>query len=582
MTNSDYANRLDEIADLLQVKGENPFKVRAIQRASRAIRNSTESIEEHLDAATATEIPGIGQSIAADLTQIRQRNSCDRLDELRNVFPAGIGDLLKIQGLGPKKVKKLYDSLGITDVDSLEVHALAGNLANIDGFGQRTEEQILVEIDRLHRFGGRTPLAHAYPHAVLVLSQLRALTCVEQAEMAGSLRRGRESVRDLDFVVASEEPEVVMDAFVTMAEAGETIVRGSTKTSVFMTGGIQADLRVVPPDVFGATLHHFTGSKEHNIKLRSRALKRGLKISEWGVFELDDKGQETNRLACTAEEDIYEAVGLPFIPPPLRENRGEIEAAEAGKLPKLLELTDVRSDLHLHTVASDGRNTIEEMARAASLRGLEYIAITDHSQSLTIANGLSPESVLKQIAAIDAYNASQPAVRVLKGLEVDILPNGDLDMASEVLQQLDWVIGSIHLAMRQPSAEMTDRLLKAIHSGLISTIGHPTGRIIGGREPIQFEIDTIFDACSQMNVALELNASPERLDINGTLLKRALQRAKLWIAIGTDAHAVEAFHLMHFGVRMAQRGWVPKDRVLNALSFDEFMKTRRAPGPSTT
>jgi DNA polymerase (family 10) len=577
MENARYAALLNEMADLLEVKGANPFKARAFARAARVIKGFPEPVDRYVAEGRATDIEGIGKSIAADLHQMRERKSCDLLDELRAAFPPGITHLLAIQGLGPKKVKKLYDELGVADVETLEALARDGRLAQLDGFGKKTEKNILAEIARLRRMRGRTPLARAYPRAQALVGRLRDVPQVKRAEVAGSLRRGLETVHDIDIVAAAIDPGPVMAAFAEHPDVEEVIAKGETKTSVYLEGGLQADLRVVDPEVFGAALHHFTGSKDHNIAMRSRALKRGLRISEWGVFRLREDKETGERVACATEEDIFETVDLPWIPPELREGRGEIEAAEKGELPDLVEMAAMRADLHLHTTASDGRNSIEEMAGEAASRGLEYIAVTDHSPHLSMVAGVDRDALLAQIDEIDRYNAEEPAVRVLKGLEVDILEDGELDMDAEVLERLDWVVGSVHSRMSQRPPEMTQRLVTAVRSGLISALGHPTGRKIGLRDGYDFDFDAVLEACETMNVALEVNASPVRLDLGEHHIRQVLARPKLWLTINSDAHSVREYDLLHFGVRTARRAWTPQGRVLNALPLDEFLSARRAP-----
>jgi DNA polymerase (family 10) len=577
MSNQIFADALNEIAALLEIRGDNPFRIRAFQRAARAVDGLAEPLEERLDAGTATEIDGVGKSIALDLFQLRDRGSCEILDELRRELPAGLIDVLRVQGLGPKKVGRLWHELGVTSLEELERAALDDRIAALDGFGPKSQQKIVDEIARLRKSAGRTPVARAWPIAQNVVERMRKVPQVERFEIAGSLRRGRETVKDLDFVCASRDPAAVTAAFVGLAEVEQITGSGDTKTSVYMRGGLSADLRIVPPEVFGATLHHFTGSKDHNVEMRARAVRLGLRVSEWGVFERSTDGGDERLVACATENDIFAAVGLPYIPPELREGRGEIAAAEQHALPELISLDAIKGDLHMHTTDSDGRHEIAAMASAAHALGLHFICITDHSRSLTVANGLSRERLLAQLDRIDAYNAAGGPVRVLKGLEVDILEHGELDMDSDVLERLDWVVGSVHSRMNQPRDVMTARLLNAIGSGLVSAIGHPTGRLLGGRDGYDFDLDAVIAECARMGVALEVNASPERLDLDDRMLRRTLENPAVWITINTDAHSTDNLSLMHFGVRMARRGWVPQSRVLNALPLSEFLATRRAP-----
>lgn len=579
MENAVYVERLEEIAALLEIRGDNPFKIRAFERAARAIDTLSGTLESRIDAGTVLEIDGIGKSIALDLAALRATGTCDVLDDLRATLPAGLLDVLRVQGLGPKKVRKLYEELAVDGLDSLEAAAKAGRVATLAGFGAKTEQKVLAEIDRLRAFAGRVPFHRARPVADSVLAALRAHPDVVRAEIAGSLRRARESVKDLDIVAASANPTAVMHAFVNLPGVVEVVAHGETKSTVRFVGDIPADLRVVPPEVFGATLHHFTGSKEHNVEMRARAIKRGLRVSEWGVFERTGPGDDAPErlIACATEEDIFAAVGLPFIPPELREGRGEIAQAEQGALPDLVTVASIQGDLHMHTTASDGNNTVEQMAAAAAARGLRYICITDHSRSLTVANGLSRDRLLAQHAQIAELNHAGAPLRVLSGLEADILADGAIDMDPDVLEQLDWVVGSVHSQMNQAPDVMTARLLRAVRSGLISAIGHPTGRLIGSRSPFEFDVDAVLDACVDMGVALEINASPERLDLNDALIRRVLERDGLWLTINTDAHSVEGFAALQWGVGMARRGGAPRARVLNALDVDAFLRQRRRP-----
>jgi DNA polymerase (family 10) len=574
MENSQYAELLEETADLLQVTGANPFRVRAFQRAARAINGLSEQVDDRLDNESITEVDGIGKSIGEDLSYFRVHGSSPLLDELRASLPDGITELLKVQGLGPKRVKKIYEELGVGTLEELEDVAESGQLETLSGFGKKTAQNIIREIERLKQHRGRTPFGRAWTLASQILAELQSLDEVERADIAGSLRRGRETVGDLDFVVGSSSPGPIMEHFKSLSQVEEVVASGDTKTTVYLRGGVSADLRVVPEEVYGATLHHFTGSKDHNVMMRSRAQKRGLRISEWGVFRVEGDSEE--RIACHTEEDVFSSVDLPWIAPELREGGEELKAAEEGTLPALVSLEQINSDLHMHTTASDGNQSIDEMAAAAAALGYEYIAITDHSQALSVANGLDVDRVVNQIEAIDSYNEGSPKLRVLKGLEADIMKDGSIDLGADVLERLDWVVGSVHQWMNMSSAEMTDRLVRAVSTGLISAIGHPTGRLIGKREQFPMDFDAVLDACEEYGVALEVNGSPNRLDLNDHLLRRVLER-DIWITINTDAHATRTLSQMHFGVRMARRGWTPGDRVLNTLSLKDFLEARRKP-----
>lgn len=576
MDNQRYADLLEEAAKLMQIRNDSPFRVRAYERAARVISGLADPVDDLLDAGTITDVKDIGKGIAAELAELRERRTSATLDELRASLPAGIGELLTIHGLGPKRLRAIYDTLGVGDIASLEAVAESGQLAELPGFGAKTVQNILKEIARVKAGRGRTPFAIARRSADDVLGVLEAHPDVQRVAVAGSLRRGRITVKDLDIVVASTAPTAVMDAFVSMPMVMELVAKGETKSTVYLEGNLSCDLRVVPPEVFGATLHHFTGSKDHNIAMRQRALARGLRISEYGVFERASDDTESP-IACATEEDVFAAVGLPWIAPELREDGGEIEAAEQGTLPAIPTLRDMRSDLHMHSTYSDGRASILEMAHAAQARGLTHICITDHSQALGVANGLDRTRLLAQIEEIDAINATLDNFRVLKGLEVDILADGSIDMDDDVLAQLDWVVGSVHQWMTQPRAQMTERIVTAVRSGRISALGHPTGRLIGTREPFDIDLDAIFAACADAGVALEINASPERLDLDATLLRRAQLDPRQWFTINSDAHSTRGLDMLQYGVMTARRGWLPASRILNTLPLDVFLQTRKAP-----
>jgi DNA polymerase (family 10) len=569
MHNREYEALLEEIAVLLQVAGANPFRVRAFERAARAIHALADPVDVRLERGDLTTVDGIGASIASDLAQMRASGSCEALDALRAQFPPGLPTLFQIQGLGPKKVKVLWETLGIGDLDALQARAEEGRLVDLPGFGARTVQKILAEIGRVRSLSGRAPVARVWRLANELRDALAARDEVERCEIAGSLRRGRETVGDLDFVCASRDPAPVMEFFVGRAEVEEVLSHGRTKSSVRLRGDIQADLRVVEPEVFGATLHHFTGSRDHNIAMRRRAQERGLRVSEYGVFRVVEGGED-ERIACFDERDIFAALDLPWIPPELREDAGEFE----GPIPDLLDIGDLRGDLHMHTVASDGRNTVEEMAHAGHALGLAYICITDHSRSLTVANGLSRERLVAQIEEIEALRSTgRLPIEVLAGLEVDILEDGALDMDDDVLDRLDWVVGSVHSRMSMPPDKMTGRLLRAIESGRISAVGHPTGRLIGARDGFAFDFDAVLDACAAHGVALEINASAERLDLSAEQVRRVMEDGRVALTLNTDAHSVDGLAERVLGVRTARRGWATRDRVVNTWPLERLRRT---------
>lgn len=571
MRNAEYEERLEEIAALMQVAGANTFRVRAFERAARAIHGLGHEVDALLDAGEIMSVEGIGASIAKDLQQIRERGTCDALDALRAQFPPGLRDLLSLQGLGPKKVKLLWDELGVGDLDTLRALAEAGRLAQLPGFGEKTQAKLLAEVSRVRAMGGRHPIARVYDVAQALRDRLAQHPDALRVEIAGSLRRGRETIGDIDFVCAAPSSAAIMADFVAWPEVEEILGHGETKSSVRLRGELQADLRVVPPEVFGATLHHFTGSKDHNIAMRRRAVERGLRISEYGVFRIGADGEE-ELVACETEEAIFAAVDLPWVAPELREDGGELAPESLARMASLVTRDAVRGDLHMHTTASDGRHTIDEMARAAIALGHDYICITDHSRSLTVANGLSAERLRAQIDAVAAWNeAHDGSFRVLAGLEVDILDDGELDMDDDVLARLDWVVGSVHQRMNQDADRMTTRLVNAIRTGRLSAIGHPTGRLIGQRDGFSFDFDAVLDACAEHGVALEVNASLERLDLSRAMIRRVVDDGRVFLTINTDAHGTDGLVRMDVGVRHARRGWAPRDRIVNTLAAAELV-----------
>lgn len=575
MNNEQYADLLEEAAQLMQILDDNAFRIRAYERASRTVRGLSAQVEDLMDRGELKGIPGIGKGITDELLELRIRRSSKNLDALRNSLPENIGDLLKVHGLGPKRVRLVFDSLGVSDLRSLEEAARSGQLATLPGLGAKSVANILKEIERLKNSAGRRPFHIALRAAEEILAALQALDAVERIEIAGSLRRGRPTVKDLDLVVASNAPKTVMDAFVQLPSVTEIINHGETKSSVYLSEQISCDLRVVPPEVFGATLHHFTGSKDHNVAMRARAVQQGLRISEYGVFRRD--GDDEAPIACATEEDVFRAVGLPWIPPEIRENTGEIERAAAGTLPDLIDLRHIRSDLHMHTTWSDGHQSIQEMAEAAIARGYEYLCITDHSRALAVANGLDRDRLLRQLDEIAAVNERLPHFRVLAGLEADILEDGAIDMDDDVLERLDWCVGSVHQWTRQTKEVMTARVVRAIRSGGISALGHPTGRLIGDRDPYELDLEEVFIACAESNVALEINASRRRLDLDSSHVRRAMEDPRIRFTINTDAHHVRGLDNMVYGVMTARRGWATPDRIVNAYSLNDFLKNVRKP-----
>ena len=570
MDNKEYARIMSEIAVLRQIRGDNTFKIRAYENGARAIENLNESIEDLMDEGDITKLDGIGKSLAREVEALRENGVSPAHAELLQELDPGLLDIMKVQGLGPKRVKLLYDKLGVSNLDLLREAAESGRIAELDGLGQKTQDKIIHELERLEQTSGRTPLPAARNMAYAILDQLKTIDGVTQIEVAGSIRRGRETVGDIDIVVASSAGHMeIFDTFVGLPEVDEVLVRGDTKTSARLRNGMQVDVRVVTPTQFSAALHYFTGSKEHHLKLRARAKKMGLKINEYGVFPRDsDVSHELK-----SEADLYALLGLDYIPPEIREGSDEIERAENHTLPQLIDAKQIRGDIHMHTVETDGRGTIEEMVAAARKLGYEYIAITDHSQAVAVANGMTPDRFARHIERIHAVNQTMDDFTILAGIEVDILKDGSLDMPHDLLRSCDWVVGSVHSHFALPPAEMTARLITAIQTGLLSCIGHPTGRILGGRDGYSYDFDAVVEACVQHSVALEINGSSGRLDLNAELAQKAKARGAKLI-LGSDAHSTRGLEDMFFAVQQARRAGLTAADVLNTSDANALRSVR--------
>jgi DNA polymerase (family 10) len=553
----------------LQIEGEDKFKFLSYARAARSITGLGEDIESIRSRDELTEIPGIGNAIAKKIESFLDTGSIKLLDELRKKIPVKVWELNAIPDVGPKTIRLLYQELGIADLDSLEKALEEGQLEGLKGMGKKTIANISEGISIARAGTSRTLLADAIPVAEHVVEQLKRLPEVKQIAIAGSLRRRRETIGDIDILVDASESSKIMESFVNVEGVADTIVQGPTKSSIRMKDGLQIDLRILPTESFGAGLQYFTGNVDHNVKLRSICRKMNLRLNEYGLFQ----GEE--QIAGHDEEGIYKSVGLDYVPPELREDMGEIEAAQDGKLPELITLADIRGDLHTHTDQSDGKNTIEEMLEVAAKKKYEYYCVSDHTKSLTIANGLDEVRVLKRIDEIDDINASgKYKMRVLKGAEVDILANGELDLNDSVLEQLDVITLSIHSRMKDTKGVMTERVLHAMESKYAHILGHPTGRLLLKRPEFEIDLEKVFEAAKENNVIMELNANPERLDLNvGNL--RAAKRWGLKIAINTDAHRITDLDLMRFGVFQARRGWVTKNDVVNTFPLKTLMKAIR-------
>jgi DNA polymerase (family 10) len=556
--NDQVADTFDEIADLLELQQENPFRIRAYRNAARTLRGMQGQVADILVAGEELpHLPGIGADLAGKICDIVETGSTEMLYRLRRELPPGLTELLKLPGVGPKRAKKLYDKLGITSVAALHKAAQGGKLAKLAGFGAKSEASILAATEALSSRETRVLRWRAKPAVDGLLAYLKAAPGVEQVSVAGSYRRAREDVGDVDFIATAEAGAPVIDHFVGHPDVKQILAKGTTRATVVLRDGLQIDLRVVPDESYGAALVYFTGSKAHNIAIRRIGQQRGLKINEYGVFRGD------RSVAGKNEESVYHALGLPIIAPELREDRGEIDAAKAGKLPKLVARHDLKGDLHSHTDASDGRNRLYEMAEAARNAGHEYLAITDHSRRLTVAHGLDSKRLLKQGDKIDALNAKLKGIRLLKGIEVDILEDGSLDLPDRTLTELDLVVAAIHRHFNLSPAKQTDRLLRALDHKHFTILAHPTSRLLGERDACQFNVERIIEAARQRGCFLELNAQPERLDLNDVYCKAA-RDAGVLISIGSDAHSTAELDFLAYGVGQARRGWLGAKDVLNS------------------
>lgn len=569
MENKAYARLLAETADLMEIASEDPFRIRSYRNAAAAIENYPERIEDILKdpKRSVTEIPGIGKGIAAALKEIAERGSFERRDQLLEKYPPTALEFLKIQGLGPKSIAQIWEHYRVSTIDDLERLCREQKLRLLPRMGTKLEEKVLRSIAAYRQSAGRFLLSFADELAGQLTAWLAAEKGVEKVTPAGSLRRGKETVGDLDLLVTGPRAAAALDRFAAYPEVKEILGKGENKASARVgEQSIQVDVRALPAKSFGAALQYFTGSKEHNVALRTRAVKMGLKLSEYGLFRASDD----KPLASAAEEEIYSALGLAWIPPELRENWGEIEAAAEGRLPLLVETADIRGDLHMHTTSSDGRATLEEMAGAARALGYEYIAITDHSKALAMANGLDEKRVLEFAARVRALDHQALGIRVLSGIECDIRRDGSMDLADEALAALDIVVGSVHSYMNLDYAEMTDRLLRALESPYLRVLGHPTGRLLLQREAFPFDFERVAEEAARRGVLFEINASPERLDLHPTLLRAAKQRGVKFV-ISTDAHHPKHLANMRYGVITARRGWLEKTDVVNTLPLAEFL-----------
>ena len=571
MTNTEIASIFHDIVDLLRIKGENAFRVRAYENALGAIEELTHSLSE-LSAGgyDLKAIPGIGKGMAEKIAEIIETERSQTREELLEEFPEGLLRILRVPGIGPKKAALFFRELAVSDLDALELAAGSGRLRTLPGVGEKSEEKILRSIEDFKSISKEFSLTLPLLHGERIISALKGVGVIE-AKSAGSVRRWKDSPRDMDILAECEEPAAAIKALASYEHVKEVVSRGETKSTVILDCGLQVDLLTLPKGRMGSALQHFTGSKAHNVTIRERAKRMGLKVSEYGVFS-DGDGE---RIAGDTEESVYRAVGLPWIAPELRENRGEIEAAERGELPEELNTGDILGDLHMHTTASDGSATIEEMARAAMKRGYEYIAITDHSRATAVAGGLDEARLLAHIEEIERVNerirAEGSAFRILKGTECDILSDGSLDYPEEILKELDWVVGSVHSGFNQTLEHMTARVTSALSTGLVDVLAHPTGRLIGYRAPYAIDMERVMECAAEHGVYMELNCYPERLDLKDIHLRLAREMGIL-VAINSDSHGTQGFENIEFGIHTARRAWLEKEDVLNTRGLNDFLE----------
>jgi len=562
--NADIAAVFEEIADLLEIRNENPFRIRAYRNAARQVEGMGVPVADMVaKGEDLTELPGIGADLAAKIQEIVETGHCQALEKLRKQVAPSVTELLKIPGLGPKRVRMLYDQLKVKTIDQLAKLAKAGRIRELAGFGAKTEQTILEALAAHVTQQKRFKLAIAAQYAEPLRKFLEKVPGVQQVVLAGSYRRCKETVGDLDILVTARDVNKIMDRFTAYDEVSKVLAKGDTRSTVILKSGLQVDLRVVDPECYGAALQYFTGSKAHNIEIRRLAQERKLKLNEYGMFKGD------KRVAGETEESVYRAVDLPWIPPELRENRGEIEAARAGKLPRLVERKDLRGDLHAHTKATDGHNTLGEMAEAARAHGLDYIAITEHSRRLTVAHGLDVKRLRQQMEEIDRLNETLKGITVLKGIEVDILEDGSLDLPDDVLGELDIVVGAVHSQFKLARAKQTARILKAMDHPHFTLLAHPSGRLIDQREAYDVDMLKIIRKARARGCFLELNAHPERLDLLDSHCQMAKEEGVL-VAISSDAHSIQDFDNLYYGVGQARRGWLEKKDVLNTRSLKEL------------
>jgi len=563
--NKELADLFERMADILEFKGENPFKISAYRKASRIIGDLTQDIEEISEGGKLKEVPGIGEGLAQKVVEYLKTGKISKFEEVRKEVSDELIAIMDIPGMGPKTLSMIHKEKGIRNLSQLEKAVEEGSLVGLPGIGEKKVENIRRGIQLLKQSKGRMNLGMAFPVASRIVETLREKTGSRNIEWAGSLRRMKENIGDIDILATGPNHEKIVHAFTHLPEVKEVLVSGETKASIIVEGGIQIDLRVVEEDSYGAALQYFTGSKGHNIHLRGIAKTKGIKINEYGVF----KGEK--KIGGKEEKEVYHVLGMEWIEPELREDRGEIEASQEGRLPKLVQESDIKGDFHVHSKWSDGASSIEEIAKTAQKRGYHYVAICDHSQSLKIAHGLDESRLMKQIEEIDRMNEKFKGFQILKGSEVDILNDGRLDLPEKVLEKLDLVVASVHSGFKQDKEKMTTRIIRALENPLLRILGHPSGRLLGARDPYEVEMDEVMKSAKRYGKALEINAYFERLDLDDIHCRKAKEMG-IQVAIGTDAHHLDQMWMMSLGVAVARRGWLESKDLLNTLSLKEILK----------
>ncbi len=567
ISNQDLAEKLEDIADILEIKGVK-WEPRAYRTAALTISGLSVDIKKIYDEGKLLELEGIGQSIANSIKEYIEKGKISKYEELKKEYPIDFETFRKIRGLGSKRVYLLYKTLGIRNVDDLRKNLEEGKIRSLSGFGQKSEEELKKNLESFINIkSDRLLLGYVLEYADSLVNKLRKNTLFERVEIAGSTRRMKETIGDLDILAISDKPEEGMDYFSKLDEVTGVVVKGPTKTTVQLNIGTTCDIRILSKDSFGAAMQYFTGNKDHNVKVRKIAISKGLKLNEYGLF----RGEKM--IAGENEEEIYNKLGMDYMPPELRENTGEIEAAQEHKLPKLVEYNEIIGDLHSHTTDSDGTNTLEEMAEAARKTRLKYLAITNHSKNLPVAHGLDDKRFEALNKKIDLLN-DKSEMKILKGVELEILKDGSLDLKAGTLKKMDFVIGALHQNLNMSPKELTDRVLKAINSGMINTVAHPTDRIIGKRPGLPLDFDKIMEACSKNDVLLEIDGYPERSDLPFDLVKKA-KEYKIRFSLGSDSHRIEHLRFLHLAAAIARRGWLEKKDVINTLSYKEILKLKR-------